>query len=67
MAKFRKKDSLVWGIILIVIGAFFLLENVDVEVWDLLALLWPLILIAWGAWKLYFGLKEKEEDVQSRG
>ena len=67
MAKFRKKDSLVWGIILIVIGAFFLLENVDVEVWDLLALLWPLILIGWGAWKLYFGLKEGKEDMPSRG
>ncbi len=67
MAKFRKKDSLVWGIILIVIGAFFLLEKVDVEIWDLLAHLWPLILIAWGAWKLYFGLKEREKDIPSRG
>ncbi len=67
MAKFRKKDSLVWGIILIVIGAFFLLENVNVEIWDLLAHLWPLILIAWGAWKLYFGLKEREKDIPSRG
>lgn len=67
MAKFRKKDSLVWGIILIVIGAFFLLENIDIEMMDLLAHLWPLILIAWGVWKLYFGLKEREKDNKSRG
>ncbi len=67
MTKLRKKDSLVWGIILIVIGAIFLLENVDIEMWDFLAHLWPLILIAWGVWKLYFGLKEREEDKQSRG
>jgi len=67
MTKFRRKDPLVWGIILIVIGAIFLLENVDVEMWDLLARLWPLILIAWGVWKLYFGLKEREKDIPSRG
>ncbi len=67
MAKFRRKDPLVWGIILIVTGAIFLLENVDVEMWDLLARLWPLILIAWGGWKLYFGLKEREKDIPSRG
>ncbi len=67
MAKFRRKDPLVWGIILIVTGAIFLLENIDVEMWDLLARLWPLILIAWGGWKLYFGLKEREKDIPSRG
>lgn len=62
MAKKRRKDPLVWGIILIVIGAIFLLQNADVEMWDLLARLWPLILIAWGGWKLYFGLKERQEE-----
>ena len=62
MAKIRRKDPLVWGIILIVIGALFLLQNADVEMWELLARLWPLILIAWGVWKLYFGLKEREEE-----
>jgi len=67
MAKFRRKDPLVWGIVLIVTGAIFLLENIDVEMWDLVARLWPLILIAWGAWKFYFGLKEREKDIPSRG
>ena len=68
MAKFRRIDTLVWGIILIVIGAIFLLEKVNVKVWDFVAYYWPLILIAWGLWKLYFGLKErKEEENPSRG
>lgn len=67
MAKYRRKDPLVWGIILIVTGAILLLENVGLEMLDLLAHLWPLILIAWGAWKLYFGLKERKEDMPSRG
>ena len=68
MAKFRRIDTLVWGIILIVIGAIFLLEKVNVKVWDIVAYYWPLILIVWGLWKLYFGLKEgKEEEKPSRG
>jgi hypothetical protein len=32
------------------------------DVWEFFARLWPLILIAWGAWKLYYGLKEKQEE-----
>ncbi|MEW5901980.1 MAG: DUF5668 domain-containing protein [Acidobacteriota bacterium] len=60
MAK-KQRDALAWGIILIVIGFIFILENFDVEVWDFVARLWPLILIVWGAWKLYFGIKERKE------
>jgi len=61
MAKNPRRDSLVWGFILIIIGLVFLLERLDVEVWDSVARLWPLILILWGAWKLYFGIKERDE------
>ena len=57
----RQRTALAWGIILIVIGLIFILDNFDIEVWDNLARLWPLVLIFWGAWKLYFGLKEKKE------
>ncbi|MFH2042509.1 MAG: DUF5668 domain-containing protein [Acidobacteriota bacterium] len=39
----------------------FLLHNLDIEVWDSLSRLWPLILIVWGGWKLYLGLKERSE------
>ncbi len=62
MAKNRRKDALVWGIILIVIGLIFFLENYDINVWDSVARLWPIVLIVWGAWKLYYGLKERKEE-----
>lgn len=62
MARYKRKDSLVWGLILIVIGLLFLLHNIDVNVADSIARLWPLILIVWGAWKLYFGIKERSEE-----
>jgi membrane protein DedA with SNARE-associated domain len=61
MAK-KQRGALAWGIILIVIGLIFILDNLDVDVWDSLARLWPLALIVWGAWKLYFGLKERKEQ-----
>jgi hypothetical protein len=62
MAKNPRRDSLVWGFILIIIGFIFLLETLDVEVWDSVARLWPLALILWGSWKLYFGIKERNES-----
>jgi len=61
MAK-RQRSALAWGIILIVLGFIFILDNLNVDVWDNLARLWPLALIIWGAWKLYFGLKERKEN-----
>lgn len=61
MTKNTHRDSIVWGFILIVIGFIFLLERLDIEVWDSVARLWPLILIVWGGWKLYFGIKERNE------
>ena len=60
----KRKDPLVWGIVLIVIGALFLLEN-TFDLWWAVARLWPVLLIAWGALKLYNGLKDREQDTQS--
>ncbi len=60
MAK-RQRSALAWGIILIVIGLVFILEKYVENAWMKLFNLWPLILIAWGAWKLYFGIKERKE------
>lgn len=61
MAQQRNRDVLAWGIILIVIGVILLISNLDVDIWDYAARLWPLILIFWGGWKLYFALQEKKE------
>jgi hypothetical protein len=61
MARHRRKDPLIWGVILIVVGAIFMLENYGIDVWDYTWKLWPIILIIWGALKLFNGLKEKSE------
>jgi hypothetical protein len=61
MAK-KQRDALAWGIILIVIGLIFLLDRLDVDIWEGVARLWPVALIIWGGWKLYFGLKERKEE-----
>ena len=65
MTKQNRKEPLAWGIILIAIGLIFLLANINVDIWDFIARLWPLVLIIWGAWKLYFGLKEKREESEA--
>lgn len=62
MADQRRRDPLAWGVILIVLGAIFLFHNMDIGIWDFSARLWPLILIFWGGWKLYFGLKDRNEN-----
>lgn len=67
MATQKRKDPLVWGIILIVISLIILLENHGVEFWDTIARLWPVILIAWGAWKFYFGIKDHLEESEKNG
>jgi hypothetical protein len=65
MAIYKRKEPLAWGIILIAIGLIFLLANIEVNVWDFIARLWPAILIAWGAWKLYFGIRESQEKTKA--
>ncbi len=50
----RKSDSLFWGIVLLVLGFVFLLDNlgVDISIGDILKF-WPLILIYFGGKGLY--------------
>jgi uncharacterized membrane protein HdeD (DUF308 family) len=59
MAKQKRKDPLIWGVLLITLGVLFLLK---VNIWYVLAHFWPVILIIWGAHKLYYGLKERQEE-----
>jgi hypothetical protein len=59
MARQRKSNSLVWGIILVLFGFIFLLDQFHIDVWDAVWRFWPVVLIIWGANKLYLGLKER--------
>ena len=63
MTKSKRKDPLVWGIVLIIVGALFLLQN-TIDIWWTVARLWPVLLIAWGALKRYNGLKDREQETQ---
>jgi hypothetical protein len=67
MATARNRNALVWGIILILIGAIFITDSLNINIFDFAARLWPLILIFWGAWKLYFGLKDQKEGQEAGG
>ena len=60
----KRKDTLIWGIILIVLGLIFILDNADIDVWDYVGKLWPLILILWGVLKLWRGIEEKKEETK---
>ena len=64
MAKQTNGGKLAWGLVLIGLALIIFLSNLNVSVWNALARLWPLVLIIWGAWKLYFGLKERQEELE---
>ena len=69
MANGKRKDTLIWGVILIAIGILFLLDNIDIhiDVWRYLSNFWPVILILWGGWKLFLGLQEaRQKDEPSK-
>lgn len=65
MANPKKGNSLVWGVILIIFGVLFLLDQFHIDVWDAVWRFWPVILIIWGANKLMLGLKEKSAQDQA--
>jgi hypothetical protein len=64
MTKRANGTKLAWGLVLIGLAVIIFLSNMNVYVWDVLARLWPIILIIWGAWKLYYGLKERQEELE---
>lgn len=63
MAKRANGGRLAWGLVLIALALIIFLSNMNVNVWDILARLWPVVLILWGGWKLYYGLKERQEEL----
>jgi hypothetical protein len=64
MAKHANGGKLAWGLVLIALALIIFLSNMNVYVWDILARLWPIVLIVWGGWKLYYGLKERQEELE---
>lgn len=64
MAKRANGGKLAWGLVLIALALIIFLSNMNVYIWDLLARLWPIVLIIWGGWKLYYGLKERREELE---
>jgi EamA domain-containing membrane protein RarD len=59
MAERKKGNSLFWGIVLIIFGVLFLLDQFEIDIWRAVWRFWPVILIVWGADKLVRGLKER--------
>jgi DUF4097 and DUF4098 domain-containing protein YvlB len=55
MSRPRSAGGVFWGLILIAAGAIFLLRNLgySVPVWTGIARYWPVLLIVWGAVKLF--------------
>jgi hypothetical protein len=64
MAKRANGGKLAWGLVLIALALIIFLNNMNVNIWDIIARLWPIILILWGSWKLYYGLKERQEELE---
>lgn len=62
----KKQESLFWGLILLIVGLLFLLDNLgmDIDIWDILDDFWPMILIAIGIKNIWqhFTLKRSQEE-----
>jgi hypothetical protein len=58
----NKKESLFWGLIILILGMLFLLKNfgLEINVWHLLGKYWPLILIYIGLKNIYLYAKKKQ-------
>jgi hypothetical protein len=54
-----KRESLFWGLIILVLGMLFLLKNfgLEINVWYLLGKYWPLILIYIGVKNIFLYVK----------
>jgi lia operon protein LiaF len=56
-----KRESLFWGLIILVLGMLFLLKNfgLEINVWHLLGKYWPLILIYIGVKNIFLYINKK--------
>jgi hypothetical protein len=57
-----KKESLFWGLIILVLGLLFLMKNFgfEINIWHLLGKYWPLILIYIGLKNIYLFIKKSK-------
>ncbi|MCX6581575.1 MAG: DUF5668 domain-containing protein [Candidatus Aminicenantes bacterium] len=65
----QKQESLFWGIVLLIIGLLFLVDNLGlhIDIWDIIGDYWPVILIAIGAkniWQHFNAKRQLEPKVQ---
>jgi len=62
----KKQESLFWGVVLLIVGLLFLLDNVgvDIDIWEILDDFWPMILIAIGIKNIWqhYSLKRSQEQ-----
>jgi hypothetical protein len=64
----KKQESLFWGVILLLVGVLFMLDNfgVNIDLWDVIGDFWPTILIAIGLkniWYHYSAKRQKEREL----
>lgn len=59
----KRQESLFWGIILLIIGGIFLMDNLgmDIDIWQIIGDYWPVLLIVIGIqhiWRYYNSQKQ---------
>lgn len=60
-----RRNGIFWGLVLIVLGGVWLLDNLNllpVRIWSIL---WPVLLIAWGGWLLWGYLSRRPVETQT--
>jgi len=62
----KKQESLFWGIVLLLVGVLFLADNLgfDIDIWDIIADFWPVVLIGIGLKGVlqHFANKKNQEE-----
>jgi putative Mn2+ efflux pump MntP len=60
----RKQESLFWGIVLLIIGVLFLVDNLgfNIDIWDIIGDYWPIILIAIGIKNIWQHFMAKNQE-----
>jgi lia operon protein LiaF len=66
----KKQEQLFWGVVLLIVGALFMLDNfgVDIDLWDIIGEFWPLILIGIGLKNIwyYYSTRRKRQEQEER-